>query len=166
MKHFEELNPEETKKLLKKYPFLSPYDYVTGELPDDYDYSYIFPLEIPAGWDALFLQFCEDAKKALIEANYLDNFRLSQVKEKYGQLRIYHEGAPREVEIIIDKYEKMAGFICVDCGQPAEYMTTGWILPVCKECSKKYTGKLTPIQKPDSSSNEWDRYIHTLKMES
>ena len=34
------------KALIERYPFLAPYNVFTGELDEDYDYSYIFPLEL------------------------------------------------------------------------------------------------------------------------
>ena len=39
---------------------------------------------------------------------------------------------------------------CIVCGKPAEYLTKGWVLPICKSCAKelKYQeGSLSPIKK-------------------
>ena len=39
---------------------------------------------------------------------------------------------------------------CIVCGKPAEYLTKGWVLPICRSCAKelKYQeGSLSPIKK-------------------
>ena len=49
---------EQIKQLVERYPFLLPRNVFTDELEEDYDYSYLFPLEIPQGWFNLFFQLC------------------------------------------------------------------------------------------------------------
>jgi hypothetical protein len=63
------MTKEQNKKLVERYPFLLPRNVFTDELEEDYDYSYIFPLEISPGWFELFLQLCEDIRQPLIDAN-------------------------------------------------------------------------------------------------
>lgn len=170
------------KALIERYPFLAPYNVFTGELDEDYDYSYIFPLEIPRGWNKLFLQLCEDIRQPLIDAGCLDSFRLLQVKEKYNRLEVYNSGAPDTVQEIIDKYTEMAQYICVNCGRPAEYETSGYIASYCIECFKDYVRhekgdwiKFNPTytfkrwinnaweEYTISFEDEWNRYLTELK---
>lgn len=89
------MTQEDIKKLVERYPYLLPRNVWTDKLPEDYDYTYIKGLEIPNGWRKLFFQMCEDIRQPLIDANYLDKFRFTQIKEKYNSLRCYHCGAPR-----------------------------------------------------------------------
>lgn len=133
---FYNLTENEVRNLIERYPFLMPRNVWTGKIPDNYDYTYITGLEIPNGWNQLFLQMCEDIRQPLIDADYLNKFRFSQVKEKYNTLRCYHFGAPREVCDIINKYEHMAYYICTKCGKPATYETQGYLASFCEDCWK------------------------------
>jgi hypothetical protein len=80
---------------------------------------------------------CEEIRDALIDANYLNEFRFSQIKEKWGSLCVYHFGAPQEVVDIIRKYEKLSAKTCVQCGKPAVKRTVGYVLPYCTDCADK-----------------------------
>lgn len=181
------LEQQQNKKLVERYPFLLPRNVWTDEIPDDYDYSYINGIgEIPKGWEKLFLQLCEDIRQPLIDADYLDKFRFTQIKEKYNRLECYNSGAPQEVHEIIDKYSMMAGYICTVCGKPATIETEGYIASYCDECwrsrAKYYTGtgnwlKFKPsyqvrgfkdgksYTKTISFKREWKKYIGGLGSE-
>lgn len=128
---------EQNKVLCERYPFLIPRNVFTDEIDEDYDYSYIRGIgELPSGWHKLFFQLCEDIRQPLIDADYLDKFRFSQVKEKYNTIRCYTFGAPETVHDIIEKYEYISRFICQRCGKPATYETIGWITSYCDDCIK------------------------------
>lgn len=127
---------EENKRLIERYPFLQPRNVFTDKIPENYDYSWTRADEVEDGWRELFLQMCEEIREPLIEANYLDKFRFSQIKEKYGTLRMYNFGAPEKVHDIIYKYENLSGRTCVHCGKPATKISQGYILPYCDDCAK------------------------------
>ena len=173
---------EENKKLVERYPFLLPRNIWTDEVPDSYDYSYIKGVEIPDGWKKLFLQLCEDIRQPLIDADCLEKFRLSQIKEKYNALCCYHFGAPPEVQDIIDKYSVMSGYVCTKCGKPAMYETQGYIESFCEDCWKdiarheysvviefkpyyKVTGFKdgARYEKTISFEDEWNRYLKSME---
>lgn len=175
------MKQEEVRKLVERYPYLLPRNIWTGEVPDDYDYTYITCLEIPKGWYRLFLQMCEDIRQPLIDAGYFDKFRFRQIKEKYNRLECYNFGAPKEVQDIIDKYSVMAGYVCVQCGRPATCETQGYIASFCDDCWKDYVRhehvewiKFKPWFEVTGFSNgerhkkkvyferEWDRYLGSL----
>lgn len=178
------MTQEKIKALIERYPFLLPRNVWTDEVDEDYDYSYIFPLEIPEGWDRLFFQLCEDIRQPLIDVDYLDKFRLLQVKEKFNQLIVYHQGVPEAaavVERIIDKYSMMAGYVCTVCGKPATYETHGYVASYCDDCWKDYVRhdkgewiKFKPEYKvigwkdgekyemTISFEDEWNRYLKSL----
>lgn len=90
------------------------------------------------GWRKAFgIQMCEEIKQALKKHNYLYKYRITQIKEKFGTLRWYDEGAPKEVHDIIDKYENLSWNTCCCCGKPATKITSGWISPYCDDCFPK-----------------------------
>ena len=94
---------------------------------------------------------------------YVDTFlydlRIMQIKEKFGGLRFYIEGAPREsrVDDIISKYESMSERLCGICGRPAKYLSQGWIYPWCEDCKddfekqNKERGMFRPIDPQEDS---------------
>ena len=124
--------------LCGKYPFLIPrYDW-SGEIIEDYDYTSTYLDDIPVGWKIAFGEMmCEEIKQELVRCNYLDEFRIIQAKEKFGQARIYTNGEPIDciVQEIIDKYSVLSENICIICGKPDVPITNnGWISPYCKKC--------------------------------
>lgn len=93
---------------------------------------------MPKGWRKAFgIQMCKDIKKALKKHKYLYKYRIVDIKEKFGTLRWYDAGAPKEVYELIDKYEILSSKICIECGEPVKYITQGWISPYCKQCVPK-----------------------------
>lgn len=128
-------NRQENKALCDKYPFLIPRNCFTGEIPEGYDYGYTELDAMPTGWHIAFgEQMCEEIAQALKKADYLDEYLILQIKEKYGELRWYDSGAPQEVEDIIEKYRRLSTKVCVKCGKPATLTTQGWISPYCDTC--------------------------------
>ena len=63
----------------------------------------------------------------------LFNYRIEQIKEKFGGLRWYDYGGTNDVFNIINKYEDISYKTCIVCGKPAKYITKGWICPYCEE---------------------------------
>ena len=121
------------KKLIKKYPWLKPYNVWTGKTWDDYNYEYTWWDDVPAGWRISFgdllLEELQEASKGKID--------FQQIKEKYGQLRIY-AATTQEAQDVITKYGYLSENICINCGKPDVHMlNTGWISPLCEECFTK-----------------------------
>lgn len=126
--------------LINKYPFLMPKywncDTMQYEVDEDYDYVFTELNEMPDGWRKAFGEMmCEEIYNALVECGGLDDYRIEQIKEKFGQLRWYSYPAYKEVERIIDKYSVLSENICIVCGKPDVPMThNGWDSPYCKKC--------------------------------
>ena len=126
--------------LINKYPFLMPtyWNRETIQYEVDKDYDYIFTKldEMPDGWRKAFGEMmCEEIYNALVECGGLDDYRIEQIKEKFGQLRWYGYPSYKEVEEIIDKYSVLSENICIICGKPDVPMTNnGWLSPFCKKC--------------------------------
>ena len=152
---------KENKKLLERFPFLNPcpfYNYKTFKINNrkydgDYDFSSTLKDSFPDGWwNAFGEQMCEEIKEELLKYNYLTQYCVLQIKEKYGALRWYDRGQPTgsKVQDIIMKYEALSMKTCIDCGAPATRITTGWISPYCDHCisehNKYYNESSVPIQ--------------------
>ena len=124
-------NKESNQKLIERFPFLIPRNRWTGKIPEDYDYSYTELDSMPDGWRKAFgEQMCEDIREELVRAEYLDQYRITQIKEKYGTLCWYDFGCTeRMLRDIIPKYERLSARTCIRCGNPATKASTGWISP-------------------------------------
>lgn len=63
---------------------------------------------------------------------------VSQVKEKFGGLRIYADTADDKGQDLILAAEDMSYFICEDCGTTDDVETKGgWIRTLCSQCREK-----------------------------
>ena len=96
---------EYNKQLIEQYPFLMPYNIWTGKPIDDYDYEYIWLDDMPDGWrNAFGLQMCEELKQALLEEGgekLLSEYKIIQIKEKFGYLRWYDSWTTNKVQDIV-----------------------------------------------------------------
>lgn len=201
------------KNLIEKYLWLKPYNRWTGKTSEDYDYEFTELDEMPEGWRLAFGdQMVEEIHQQLVRYDFVNDYKIVQIKEKWGGLRWYDGGTPigklsdeyeeidwkpsehegkwnpsydRETEFlkevgvehyisyfdrknsslsdkeieeynrnaihhykiykivekcripdIISKYENLSFKICINCGKPANWLTTGWISPYCDDCKK------------------------------
>ena len=143
------------KQLCKRYPFLIVRSWKTDEPIKGYEFTYFE--DIPNGWRKVFgKQMCEEIRKVLIKGNYLYDYRVVQIKEKYGALRWYDNGAPdsiyRELQDIINKYEEIAMNTCIWCGRPATKISLGWISPWCDKCADKISDRVN-FKEIDNANN-------------
>lgn len=137
----------ENKRLCKRYPFLIPRHVWTDKIlwkVSKYDWRYTKPYSyteldaMPRGWRKKFgIQVCEELREELIKNNFLKEYRVAQIKEKYGELRWYDFGVPKDSKVwdIIQKYTELSRHTCIYCGRPAKVINNnGWYEPVCKKC--------------------------------
>lgn len=130
-------NKVANQKLIEKFPFLLPRNRGTDRVPENFDYSYTELDSMPDGWRKAFgVQMCEEIREELVRVNYLDKYRITQIKEKFGTLRWYDSGCTeRMLHEIIPKYEHLSAKTCIRCGNPATMVSTGWISPYCDACA-------------------------------
>lgn len=126
-------------RLCERYPFLIPRNRFTDKVVEHYDFTWTELEDMSPGWKKAFgLMMCEEIRDVLIESDYLYKYRISQIKEKYAQLRWYDYGAPEGVHDIIRKYEYISQFICQYCGKlDTPTLTEGWLEVICKDCYDK-----------------------------
>ena len=120
---------------------------------------------LDSGWRKAFgIYICKDLKKALLAdggRKRLRQYRIDQIKEKYGRLCWYDHGGNEEVDKIITKYEYISWHTCIECGKPADYITKGWIEPYCKDClPERYNPEdEKAVGKFYTEENPWYSYI-------
>lgn len=106
---------------------------------------------LPEGWVKTFVpQMKEQIFKTL--GMYAGEFVVLDVKEKYGQLRVYWtwktiEHSANEVNDLIEiqkdiddilfYYETLSENTCAFCGNKANYFSKRYDVPICEVCAKK-----------------------------
>ena len=134
----------ENRKLCKHYPFLIFYNWRTGKKdPRPYDFTWLDHME--PGWrEAFGIQMCEEIRQDLIKHNFLNKYRIVQIKEKFGELRWYDEGIPTGSKVwdIIEKYSDISTHTCYVCGAPGKIINdNGWLVTMCSDWYKKFKEK-------------------------
>jgi len=114
-------------ELARKHPWMVRPNNYAGRDP----YT-MFGVECGEGWYDLL-----DKLMTEIESVCPGGVCISQIKEKFGGLRFYVDGAPREVFDIIDKYEALSEKTCESCGGPGKQTDDGWIVTLCEKCDEK-----------------------------
>lgn len=158
---------EYNRKLTERYPFLIPWNRFSGKLittdedgywpgsPEarpEYDFERTELDAMPDGWRIAFgEQMCEELREELLRTGELETFRIVELKEKYGSMRLYPTTTKRDSKVheIILKYEKLSEEICLHCGKPVRWETGGWITFICDECAPRYREngiRLHPIE--------------------
>lgn len=127
--------------ILAKYPWLKPYPNNPEYLDPD---TALMVDSIPKGWKTFIWEMVEAINNCLIENNCVEEYKLFQVKEKFGSLRWYDNLTC--TSDIIKKYEDISWNTCVVCGDVATYYSTNWICPYCKNCVDDFIKK-RPIAK-------------------
>ena len=136
-------SPDHNHWLCILCPWLCPYNVITDSIPKDYNYEYTWLDQIPEGWKHSFGEkMCFEIKNILEEAEYESDFRILDMKEKYGRLCIYYNQVPESIydklEQIISKYANISEETCAICGNNANKKTDGWIIPVCDNCYNEF----------------------------
>lgn len=134
------------KKLCKKYPWLVPKYGWPAKPPKDYDYSWIMWYGWPKGWNKAFGDmYLEELGDAVERAGYKNIFVIEEMKEKYGQCRLYCAPINDEIDEIIAKYETLSENICQLCGKPdVPVLYNGWIYTYCLDCYKEFHERNDP----------------------
>ena len=93
--------------------------------------------EVPKGWYDLVV----DTHKRIIAID--PDYRIRQIKQKFGNLRYYYEAsrstAVIEIDRIIRTAEIVSSVICQDCGNVSGKMRTikSWYQTLCDTCNDK-----------------------------
>ena len=90
------------------------------------------------GWFAILDRLCEDVQTR-VDQSGCEQFEAVQVKEKFGELRVYSDGGDSVTDALVSKAECDSCGVCERCGS-TEGVTTkgpGWIVTWCDKCRKE-----------------------------
>ena len=128
----------QNKELTDKFPFLIPRNRFTGRIPDSYEFEYTELDMMPEGWKKAFgMQMVEELRVLLVQADFLTDYRIYDIKEKWGTLRWDDNFAipvfQDEHYRLMRKYMDLSEVTCFQCGNPADSKTK-WSVPCCDKC--------------------------------
>ena len=128
------MNRELQTQLFKKYPKI-----FQDRTKSPKETCMCFGLEIGDGWYWLIDRLCE-VLQWNVDENDEPQIVASQVKEKFGGLRFYVNGATEKQYAQISLAEHMSYHICFNCGSTKNIRQTaiGWVVTLCEDCMKEY----------------------------
>ena len=139
----------------------------------------VFGLEVGDGWYDLLDETFGLIQKHLNEHPEIP-FKVEQVKEKYGTLRIYFYGGDEYIEKIVEDAERKSAGICEICGNIGKVCSngfdielrdsgfykipnnSGWLKALCKTHAKKLGYVYEPEKISDSDAY---KYLKNAKVE-
>lgn len=131
-------------------------------------------LDMLQGWAVRFVGELIDDMQMIIDLG-LEGFRLEQVKEKWGKLRVYFDANPRDtitheerdeswmklaevMRALLSCYQSLSVKTCIRCGSWHDVRTSadGWIYPICRRC--QYADSALS---PTAFNAGWDSMVKT-----
>lgn len=126
------MKKELQEKLIKKYPHF--FDWIKEYKGPIHPIQFGF--EIEDGWYWLLENLFEYLTNYQ-ESNFEDNekIKITQIKEKYGTLRVYYDGGNEVTDGMVWFAEHLSSKLCERCGSNHNIIRTeGWIKYLCKSC--------------------------------
>ena len=121
------MKEELEKQLTDKYPTL-----FRGKDMPVTENLMSFGCECGDGWFELINQACR-----LISHHAEPGFLWTQIKEKFGTLRLYYTGGDGYTDGVVDMAEAMSSVTCELCGASGKIRGGGWITTRCDDCHAK-----------------------------
>lgn len=118
------------KELQICYEFLAPTPINQGLMA--------FGFECDDGWLPI-LETLFEGIDMVIKAQKLEDFKVTQVKEKFGGLRVYTNYSTDLIDMLIDGAEARASITCEICGElnAKNKSVNGWFKTVCDKHYKQ-----------------------------
>lgn len=122
------MNDELNHKLLTKHPKILSFDESVSE-------SAQRDIECCDGWFLLLDNLCSEIQDH-VDQYVVPQVRLTQIKEKFGELRIYYSGGDKHIGELIDTAQSASKLTCESCGSLGQRERTrhGWIKTLCSRC--------------------------------
>lgn len=96
-----------------------------------------FGIETSKYWYPTIEKGIADISK-IVKDQKIDNFKIVQIKEKFGGLRVYCNFYTDDIDEVIDRMEEEISTICQLCGSPeGKLREDGWMVVKCDTCAAK-----------------------------
>jgi hypothetical protein len=125
------MRDELEQKLIQKYPEL----FADKDKPPTQSLM-CFGCECDDGWFNILDNMCRLIHEHLKDKDY--PYRFTQIKEKFGTLRVYDNGSDKYIFGVIDMAESMSHTTCEVCGNMARTKAAGiWLKTLCEHHAKE-----------------------------
>jgi hypothetical protein len=95
-------------------------------------FSQLSSFDVLKGWSSILEEVFSRVDVALT-AEELKEFAWSDIKEKWGALRMTHNGSDA-IDEIVDWAEEVSLLTCDCCGRPGRLVKQGWWATRCGRC--------------------------------
>ena len=112
-----QISREWQKSIVQKYPA---------------QFSRLSSFDVLKGWSVILVEVCNRVDIALTE-DERPEFAWNDIKEKWGALRMTHNGSDA-VDEIVDWAEELSLLTCDCCGRPGRLVREGWWATRCGGC--------------------------------
>jgi len=130
IQELEKLKGSQKEQLIEQIISIEEKENPLAPLLDRISDGYLEIIDVNKGWHPIIIELNE--KIAAIHPDY----KIHQVKEKFGGLRFYSNVMDAEVGKLISEAERKSFKTCEQCGEPGELRKGGWLITLCKDCSK------------------------------
>lgn len=105
----------------------------------NYDFLADARLELPKGWVRLGCELLHEFHDLKTNKVLSPTFAVLQMKEKFGDLRVYCSEEPLIVQKLIESFAEMASKTCQDCSYyPAKLCERrSWMRTLCQNCAER-----------------------------
>lgn len=119
--------------MTKEYSFIKP-DYTLR------NNLMAFGWECDLGWYPLLTELFDKMEEVVKKSPEIyKDFQVQQVKEKWGELRIYCSWYRSEIEALIDECNDKCAVTCEICGKEGSMKERyHWYKTLCQECYDKW----------------------------
>lgn len=92
------------------------------------------------GWYDLLRDMFAEVQLELSKYIQEDDTYFVQIKEKFGNLRVYMAGdTTKEIYDVIEKYERLSGKVCEICGKAgSKTKNRSYVQTLCDSCKHKH----------------------------
>lgn len=120
------------KQLFEEFPKL--FKHFTKEYDEDDTLPpAAFGIECADGWYDIIYSLCNRIQTHVEQQDF--DVHIEQIKEKFGGLRVYTDGADKYIHGMITMSESFSYLVCEKCGSTDDVeQTKGYIRTLCGEC--------------------------------
>jgi hypothetical protein len=120
------MTQEKERILFEKFPFVRGSGDITKDLMD-------FGFECGDGWFQILYALFDAIQNLTVVP---PDFKVVQVKEKFGTLRVYTDFSSEDINHLISLAEDASSLVCESCGAPGKLTRNhGWFKTLCDKCS-------------------------------
>lgn len=110
-----------------------------------------FLFECGPGWEKILRKALNIIEQEIAKSEDPESMFVTQIKEKWGTLRIYMSYETDKISSVIERAEDKSEDTCEICGDPGELQAKGWYKVRCLKCRENERIHRLSVRSFDSS---------------